>query len=294
MGVLLSLLLGPIGWTIVFFGPDKRGRCARFKELTQTGARICAHCGKALFRTAAFYQHRENRAKAKDPIAAREAEENLAENMREPECEQPTGGDGIPRLRLGVRLNMNFARLATMVLPVLILTSCNAIWMLSVGVVALAQSGHRDVSGNRKYWHSIERNKKYILQRAVSFSQAGEGVPFDLILHPLSGAASGETISVYYRSDGLNYFWRDYIAIVESGRLHGKKVRLNNLLIDDRGQKTMSLDSRYLKENINAEQGAAPNSRTSPSRKFQMSLTSNTTSARPLRSGAGVPWRSLP
>ena len=79
IGVLLSILLGPIGWAIVFFGPDKRNRCIHCKEVIQADAQVCRHCGKTPFITVASYKQRLDKwEEAKDPIAAWEAEQNNA------------------------------------------------------------------------------------------------------------------------------------------------------------------------------------------------------------------------
>jgi hypothetical protein len=45
-GIALALLLGPIGWLILFLGSDQRRKCLFCAEPIQEEARICPHCHK--------------------------------------------------------------------------------------------------------------------------------------------------------------------------------------------------------------------------------------------------------
>ena len=75
-GVFLSLLLGPIGWAIIFFGSDERDRCVHCKGVIQSGATVCKHCGRTPFITAsAYHKQREQWEKIKDPVDAWEADQ---------------------------------------------------------------------------------------------------------------------------------------------------------------------------------------------------------------------------
>ena len=47
-GVLLGLLLGPIGWLIVLCIPDKRKKCFECGGAVVAGARRCRHCGSSI------------------------------------------------------------------------------------------------------------------------------------------------------------------------------------------------------------------------------------------------------
>jgi hypothetical protein len=47
-GLVLGLLLGPIGWLLVFFLSDLRQRCPSCKGVVASDATACMHCGASL------------------------------------------------------------------------------------------------------------------------------------------------------------------------------------------------------------------------------------------------------
>lgn len=50
-GLLLGLLLGPLGWVIVFFLEDKRKRCPACRSVIDGQATVCPHCATPLIAT---------------------------------------------------------------------------------------------------------------------------------------------------------------------------------------------------------------------------------------------------
>ena len=45
VGAILGVLAGPIGWLLVYFGPDDRPKCRECKGVIDIAARRCPHCG---------------------------------------------------------------------------------------------------------------------------------------------------------------------------------------------------------------------------------------------------------
>ncbi len=48
VSIVLSLLLGPIGWLVVFLGADKRPKCPSCAEPIKPEAKVCSHCHEDL------------------------------------------------------------------------------------------------------------------------------------------------------------------------------------------------------------------------------------------------------
>lgn len=48
LGLILGLLLGPLGWLIVLCFTDRREKCPQCLGAVADGARKCMHCGSAL------------------------------------------------------------------------------------------------------------------------------------------------------------------------------------------------------------------------------------------------------
>jgi hypothetical protein len=46
--ILWALALGPVGWLIVYNGPDRRPKCLACAEVIKPGAKICPHCRSSL------------------------------------------------------------------------------------------------------------------------------------------------------------------------------------------------------------------------------------------------------
>lgn len=47
-GVVLAVVLGPLGWLGIAALKDVRGRCRECLGLARPGARVCRHCGREL------------------------------------------------------------------------------------------------------------------------------------------------------------------------------------------------------------------------------------------------------
>lgn len=47
-GIVLGLLVGPIGWLLIWLGPDKRRKCPACLGVVPEGARKCCHCASDL------------------------------------------------------------------------------------------------------------------------------------------------------------------------------------------------------------------------------------------------------
>jgi hypothetical protein len=45
-GVVLGILLGPLGWLLVLCGKDERRTCAFCAEAIKDAAKFCSHCGR--------------------------------------------------------------------------------------------------------------------------------------------------------------------------------------------------------------------------------------------------------
>lgn len=205
--------------------------------------------------TVATSHKKQNKATLGNPLPApsrnrRVATSNLNLNSGFPSPVPPLYGNSMSTTKTFQLLFWSAAVIA--------LSGCEAVWVVPVGVIAMAQSGDRDVSHNKKYWQGIDRNSTYELQRTVKFSPVAEESPYEAILHTISSdSARGDIhlpkgtllkpIRVHYKSDGLNYTFIDYVGVLQSGIHKGKSVRMNNILLPGSEDNTMSVNQRYLR-----------------------------------------------
>ena len=66
-GMLLALILGPLGWLIIFCLDDRRPRCPHCAEVVQAEATLCPHCGRRLVRSASE-AYAAWQSKTEDPV----------------------------------------------------------------------------------------------------------------------------------------------------------------------------------------------------------------------------------
>ncbi len=68
VGIIYSVLLGPLGWLLtLLLVEDRRPRCPHCREVIQAGAMVCARCRQPTVRSAAA-EHAAWRDRADDPV----------------------------------------------------------------------------------------------------------------------------------------------------------------------------------------------------------------------------------
>ena len=122
---------------------------------------------------------------------------------------------------------------------ILLLTGCYSLVAVPIGIGAIINSGDGFVGRHSKFWTDIEYQVQYALardHRAVQESHPRNGCR----LYAVAGITSkgtalpkGTTIRIdriYRLSDGFNYEYIRYFAIITSGALEGNAIEITNIL----------------------------------------------------------------